>query len=177
MAFGKTVTQGQNKRNLAMKDDLLDIHALPGHLIRRLNQIAVAQFMEKMAQLNLDITTVQYSALSAIQNHPGIDQASIAGLIAYDRATLGKVIDRLEAKALVSRKVSPHDRRAREVTLTAAGENLLEQIHPVVRKAQPEILAGLSSEEQEEFITLLKKATLAGNEKSRAPQRSLAKAG
>jgi len=160
-----------------MEDAFPDIHALPGHLIRRLNQIAVAQFMEKMAEMGLDLTTVQYSALCAIESHPGIDQASIAGLIAYDRATLGKVIDRLEAKALVRRKVSPSDRRAREVTLTQAGKVLLAQVHPVVCAAQPDILAGLSAKEQDQFVALLKKATLAGNEKSRAPQRNLPRAG
>lgn len=158
-----------------MDAPLLDIHGLPGHLIRRLNQIAVAQFMDKMASLAVDLTPVQFSALCAVQTHPGIDQASIAGLIAYDRATLGKVIDRLEAKELVSRKVSPHDRRARVVTLTTKGEELLRQVHPVVQAAQPEILSGLSPDEQDQFISLLQKTISAGNELSRAPQRGLNK--
>lgn len=158
-----------------MDAPLLDIHGLPGHLIRRLNQIAVAQFMEKMASLSVDLTPVQFSALCAVQTHPGIDQASIAGLIAYDRATLGKVIDRLETKDLVSREVSPHDRRARVVTLTTKGEDLLRQVHPVVKAAQPEILSGLSQDEQDQFISLLQKTISAGNELSRAPQRGLDK--
>ncbi len=157
-----------------MDAPLLDIHGLPGHLIRRLNQIAVAQFMDKMASLDVDLTPVQFSALCAVQSHPGIDQASIAGLIAYDRATLGKVIDRLEAKGMVSRTVSRHDRRAREVTLTQIGEELLKQVHPVVMAAQSEILTGLDTAEQLTFVSLLQKTILAGNEHSRAPQRGLA---
>lgn len=156
-----------------MNAPFLDIHGLPGHLIRRLNQIAVAQFMEKMAAIEVDLTPVQFSALCAIQSHPGIDQASIAGLIAYDRATLGKVIDRLEAKQMVTRQVSPQDRRAREVTLTQLGERLLQQVHPVVTAAQTEILSGLTTEEQQQLILLLQKTILAGNELSRAPQRGL----
>lgn len=158
-----------------MDAPLLDIHGLPGHLIRRLNQIAVAQFMEKMSALEVDLTPVQFSALCAIQTHPGIDQASIAGLIAYDRATLGKVIDRLEAKALVSRSVSKFDRRAREVTLTEAGGALLKRVHPIVTAAQSEILTGLNEAEQVQFVALLQKTILAGNEFSRAPQRGLAR--
>ncbi|MEP2718175.1 MarR family transcriptional regulator [Pseudophaeobacter sp.] len=160
-----------------MAEPLLDIHGLPGHLIRRLNQIAVAQFMEKMGEIAVDLTPVQYSALCAVKSHPGIDQASIAGLIAYDRATLGKVIDRLEAKGLVSRKVSPQDRRARVVKLTKSGQELLQQVHPVVRAAQGDILTGLDNVEQAQFIALMQKTIQIGNESSRAPQRELGETG
>ena len=156
-----------------MDTDPLDIHALPGHLIRRLHQISVAQFMERMAEEGTDLTPVQFSAMAAIRRHPGIDQASVAGLIAYDRATLGKVVDRLVDKGLVRRKVSQADRRAREVFLTRDGAGLLERLMPIVRAAQPDILTGLSAEEQETFVALLQKATLAGNDLSRAPQRGL----
>ncbi len=57
----------------------MDIHTMPGHLIRRLNQISVALFMDRMAQVGLNLTPVQYAALCAIRNHPGIDQATVSG--------------------------------------------------------------------------------------------------
>lgn len=154
----------------------LDIHSMPGHLIRRLNQISVAQFMDNFAAAGLCLTPVQYAALCAIRDNPGIDQASVAGLIAYDRATLGKVIDRLDARGMVLRKVSSADRRARELFLSEEGEALLAKAHPLVIAAQPEILAGLSSQEQDQFVHLLKKVIQAGNDLSRAPHRGLDKA-
>ena len=154
----------------------LDIHSMPGHLIRRLNQISVARFMEQVASAELSLTPVQYAALCAIRDNPGIDQASAAGLIAYDRATLGKVIDRLDARGLVLRKVSKSDRRARELFLSEDGEKLLTVAHPQVEAAQPEILSGLSPEEQEQLVHLIKKVIRAGNELSRAPHRDLSKA-
>lgn len=156
-----------------MHTDPLDIHALPGHLIRRLHQISVAQFMDRMAEEGIDLTPVQFSAMAAICRHPGIDQASVAGLIAYDRATLGKVVDRLVDKGLVARCVSAADRRAREVRLTADGTALLERVLPIVQAAQSTFLTGLSDGERETFIVLLQKATLAANDLSRAPQRDL----
>ncbi|MFW8593372.1 MarR family winged helix-turn-helix transcriptional regulator [Cribrihabitans neustonicus] len=154
-------------------DAQLEIHTMPGHLIRRLHQISVAQFMECMAAAGADLTPVQYAAMTAIASHPGIDQATVAGLIAYDRATLGKVADRLVEKGLVARQVSAADRRARELTLTNEGAALLAQIGPIVRESQPMVLSGLSEAERETFIALLQKATLAANELSRAPQRDL----
>lgn len=161
------------KDQKAMTTDPLDIHSLPGHLIRRLHQISVGQFMDHMAAEGVDLTPVQFSAMAAIHRHPGIDQASVAGLIAYDRATLGKVVDRLVDKGLVQRCVSKADRRAREVSLTRDGTALLEHILPIVRASQPGILTGLTEAEQEVFVALLQKATLAGNDLSRAPQRDL----
>ncbi|MEL0436448.1 MarR family winged helix-turn-helix transcriptional regulator [Phycobacter sp. K97] len=149
----------------------LDLHRFPGHLIRRLHQISVAQFAEMLSAHDVDLTPVQYAALKAIKANPGVDQASVAGLIAYDKATLGKVIDRLETKALIDRSVSLTDRRARQLNLTKAGEEILAKVQPLVDVVQGEILIGLSKEEQDQFLVLLQKATSAGNDRSRAPLR------
>lgn len=150
----------------------MDIHTMPGHLIRRLNQISTALFIERMAAAGITLTPVQFAALSAIRDHPGIDQATVAGLIAYDRATLGKVIDRLDDRGMVLRRASIADRRAKVLTLTAAGAALLNEALPHVRDLQPEILSGLSARERDQFMDLLNRVTLAGNALSRAPLRT-----
>lgn len=150
----------------------MEIHTMPGHLIRRLNQISVACFMDRMSRAGLSLTPVQYAALCAIRDFPGIDQATVAGLVAYDRATLGRVIDRLEDRGLIQREVSPNDRRARVLHLSEAGAELLRAACPHVKDVQPEILAGLSESEAATFLELLQKATHAGNDMSRAPQRT-----
>ena len=151
----------------------MDIHGMPGHLIRRLNQISVALFAEHMGRAGLTLTPVQFAALSAVAQHPGIDQASVAGLVAYDRATLGKVIDRLEERGLIARRTAPRDRRAKALRLTAKGTALLDTARPVVEALQPDILAGLSVSERQTFLALLEKITMAGNTLSRAPLKPL----
>ena len=150
----------------------MDIHTMPGHLIRRLNQISVALFMDRMAQVGLNLTPVQYAALCAIRNHPGIDQATVSGLVAYDRATLGKVIDRLDTRGLVRRTTSRSYRRAKELTLTAEGAQLVADARAEVEALQADILSGLDAEEAKTFVALLRKATMAGNENSRAPLKA-----
>src|SRR5579872_6775474 len=65
----------------------------PGHLIRRLQQIAHAIFIEQAREF--DVTPVQYAALFAINDHPGIDQTALCNIIAYDRSTIGDVVGRL----------------------------------------------------------------------------------
>lgn len=152
----------------------MTIYAMPGHLIRRLNQISVALFMDRMAQVGIKLTPVQFATLTMIEANPGLDQASLAGLIAYDRATLGKVIDRLDARGLVQRRISEQDRRAKCLRLSAAGQSLLDSARPHVEAIQPEMLPGLSPSEQEQLIHLLKKTTDAGNALSRAPLAQVA---
>ncbi len=146
-----------------------EIYSMPGHLIRRLNQISTSIFQDRMAGLGLDLTSVQFAALSSLDAHPGIDQATLAGLIAYDRVTIGGVVDRLEAKGLVARIVNARDRRARQLALTEAGAALLERVRPEVLAIQPEILPGLSDAERQQFLTLAARAAEAGNPRSRAP--------
>ncbi|MBN8292025.1 MarR family transcriptional regulator [Rhodobacter sp. NTK016B] len=144
-------------------------HAMPGHLIRRLNQIAVSIFQDRMQGLGLDLTPVQFAALDALSDNPGIDQATLAGLIAHDRVTIGGVVDRLQSKGLVTRSVNENDRRARRLVLTDAGAALLARIVPVVSDLQDEILCGLAPDERSAFIALASKATEAANDRSRAP--------
>ncbi len=144
---------------------------MPGHLARRFQQIAVAVFLAEVEQAGFDLTPVQYAALAAIGVNPGIDQITLAGLIAYDRTTITGVIDRLVQKNLVIREASSRDRRARVLTITTDGKRTLRAITPAVEAAQATMLRGLTAAEGRELMRLLRKAIAAGNELSRAPLR------
>ncbi len=132
-------------------------HQMVGHLIRRLNQISTQVFAKNMQEAGLGLTPVQFAALDAIATHPGIDQVGVASEIAYDRATIGGVIDRLEQKGYIVRSISERDRRAREVRLTKRGQDALKEAFPVVTALQSQILPGLSDSEKAEFLALATK--------------------
>ncbi|MWB76834.1 MarR family transcriptional regulator [Pseudooceanicola sp. 216_PA32_1] len=134
---------------------------MPGHLIRRLHQLSTSVFTQRVREAGFDLTPVQFIALDALQQNPGIDQARLAEAIAKDRATVGAVTDRLVQKKLVKRVVSPRDKRARELTLTGAGRATLDALMPVVTELQAEILPGLTPEEYAQFIALAAKAARA----------------
>lgn len=148
-----------------------EIDQMPGHLARRFQQIAVAIFHAEMAKVDCDLTPVQYAALLAVDQHPGIDQITLAGMIAYDRTTITGVVDRLERKGLVTRVVSDTDRRARTLHVTTDGEATLHRIQPAVDAAQEVMVSGLSGAERAEFMRLMGKAIAALNDRSRAPLR------
>lgn len=62
--------------------------------------------MSRVKEAGFDLTPIQLAAMQALKVNPGIEQAKIATLIAYDRATIGGVVERLEKKGYVTRAVS-----------------------------------------------------------------------
>ena len=157
-----------------VETSMQDTYEMPGHLARRFQQIAVAVFLAEVEQAGYDLTPVQYAALAAITGNPGIDQVTLAGLIAYDRTTITGVVDRLVQKGLVERNESSRDRRARELKVTPAGRKTLSGITPAVEAAQRTMVRGLTQKEAKELARLLRKAIASGNELSRAPLRNTA---
>lgn len=149
---------------------VVDLGELPGHFIRRLHQIAVAIFLQETEAAG--VTPVQYAALQAIANQPGVDQRTLARSIGLDTSTLAGVIDRLEARGLVQRNASPDDRRVRLLTPTAEGLELLAQIVPAMHRAQARILEPLPPAQRREFMRMLRTLVSANNELSRAPSEA-----
>jgi DNA-binding MarR family transcriptional regulator len=145
------------------------VYTKPGYLFRRMQQIAVAIFVEECKAF--DLTPVQYAALVAIRTHPGIDATRLSAVIAFDRSTLGSVIERLEAKALAARKPSPADKRVKLLHLTKDGEALLRDIMPSVDRAQARMLQPLKAADRKILLALLTQLVDLNNEASRVPLR------
>ena len=133
----------------------LPIHHMPGHYIRRLQQVAVALFAQKVD--GLDITPVQFAALVALRQQRSLDQAALSALIGYDRATIGGVIDRLEAKRWVVREPGRDDRRTKVVSLSPAGAAILRRVMRDVEAVQAALMAPLKPGERRTFERLCRK--------------------
>jgi MarR family transcriptional regulator, lower aerobic nicotinate degradation pathway regulator len=144
-----------------------ELEAFPGHQIRRLQQIAVAIFLEETELYG--ITPVQCAAMIAVGNGSGMDQRTLARTIGFDTSTIAGVIDRLEARGLLRRGMSALDARVRLITLTEKGRALLENLMPSVMRAQHRMLAPLSRSERGEFMRMLGKLVATNNDLSRAP--------
>lgn len=130
-----------------------DIYGMPGHLIRRINQISAAIFAEECAASGL--TSVQFAALMAIRENPGVDATRLSSLIAFDRSTLGDVLERLETKGWILRSPSPHDKRIKVLQLSPAGVTVLEGVEPDVHRVQQRLLEPLNPDERVEMLRML----------------------
>ena len=134
----------------------------PGHLIRRAQQLAVAVFMEETSAF--DATPVQFAILNALMDDPGEDQITLSNRVAFDPATFGSVIGRIEAKGWVTRQADPGDRRRKLLWITPEGEKVALGMKRAVAKAQLRIVAPLACDEREQLSALLGKL-IAGHEK------------
>ena len=130
-----------------------DFRHAPGHLIRRAHQLSVAIFMEETT--GFDVTPVQFAILNALLADPGEDQVTLARKVAFDAATFGSVITRLEARGWVRREADAGDRRRKRLWVTPPGVAAAQAMKRSVGKAQQRILAPLPSSEREQLIALL----------------------
>lgn len=146
------------------------VYAAPGYLFRRMQQIAVSIFMEECKAF--DLTPVQYAALIAIHTHPGIDATRLSAVIAFDRSTLGSVIERLQAKDYIERKPAPEDKRIKLLYLTKSGTAILREIIPAVERAQARMLEPLKPADRKALVGLLVQLVDLNNEASRVPLRA-----
>jgi MarR family transcriptional regulator, lower aerobic nicotinate degradation pathway regulator len=146
------------------------VYTAPGYLFRRMQQIAVAIFVEECRAQ--DLTPVQYAALVAIKTHPGIDATRLSAVIAFDRSTLGNVIERLQAKHYIERKPAAEDKRIKQLYLSRAGDRLLREMAPSVDRAQARMLQPLNPADRKTLMALLTQLVDLNNEASRVPLRA-----
>ncbi|GAB3760975.1 MarR family transcriptional regulator [Ramlibacter monticola] len=130
-----------------------DFRHAPGHLIRRAHQVAVAIFMEETS--GFEVTPVQFAILNALLDAPGEDQVTLARTIAFDAATFGSVIGRLEARGWVRREADAADRRRKRLWVTPEGAEAARKMRRSVGKVQARILQPLADEERAQLVALL----------------------
>lgn len=152
----------------------MHLDTLPGPYIRRLQQIAVAIFLQETE--GFGVTPVQYGALLTISRQPGLDQRTLAGLTGLDTSTTAGVVDRLEARDLLRRSASPTDRRVKLLALTEAGHALLDDMQTQVLAAQARMLAPLDEAEKPVFMDMLSRLVRAHNDSSRSPTEGMGSA-
>ena len=106
---------------------------------------------------SLGLTRAQWWVLTHLYRADGVTQAELAETLEIERATLGRLLDRLEAKGWVRREPDAEDRRAKRVHLTEAVQEPMRTMRAVAAGVRSDALAGLSGEEQDRFVDLMLK--------------------
>ncbi|MFG1477678.1 MarR family transcriptional regulator [Xanthobacter sp. V4C-4] len=144
-----------------------DLEERPGFLIRRLHQIHVALFAEECAAEG--ITPVQYSVLTALDQIGAAEQIALSRAVGLDRTNIADVAARLEARGLLTRAVSPRDKRMKLAELTDAGRALLERVQEGAARAHERTVEALPPPERQRFLKALRLLVAANNDVSRSP--------
>ena len=104
---------------------------------------------------DLELTRSQWWVLNHLYFHEGIIQTELSAILEIERATLGRLLDRLEEKGWVERRPAPNDRRAKRVFLTREVEDVMQTMRERARETRLQALSGLSAQEQEWLIETL----------------------
>jgi DNA-binding MarR family transcriptional regulator len=133
--------------------EVLPSHRVPAHLARRFNQICLGVTAEILNGEGL--TPLLFGVLAAVLEQPGRGQKKVAERMGVDAVNFGQMIDELEGKGLVERRIDPNDRRARKLYVTERGVALRRRLRPSLLAAQGRLLAPLSPEERTALLDML----------------------
>jgi DNA-binding MarR family transcriptional regulator len=126
-----------------------------GHLLRKAYQRHVAIFQQQIADSQL--TAAQFVAMCAIREFQSCSLSEIVKATAIDQATIRGIIERLRSRELIIISHDTSDRRKVVVTLTPAGESLVDQTVPFAQRITEETFGSLNPAERVAILYLLRK--------------------
>jgi MarR family transcriptional regulator, lower aerobic nicotinate degradation pathway regulator len=126
-----------------------------GFLLGYLGEKSRRRFIEMLEPHGFDPR--EFGLMTVVMNRPGITQQELAGLARIDPSSMVAVLDGLEERGVVERRVDPEDRRRRAVHLTAEGERRWKALQREARKTASSFLAPLTPVERSTLNNLLRK--------------------
>lgn len=136
-----------------------------GYLVSDVGRMLRAIFDRRAREIGLSLA--QAKAIIHVSRSEGINQAALANLLEVQPISLARLVDRMEAAGWIERRPDPTDRRARCLHLSEKAHPILEQIQILSGEIRGEALSGLSEEEQDTLMRLLKRvhANMSGGSK------------
>lgn len=131
------------------------LNHLVGYVMRRA-QMKLNQHLTNRLEEH-DIRPAQFTALSIIEQSPGLMQADLAKALAIEPPQAVLMINKLESRGLAMRVRSNPDKRSYGLFLSKAGEQLLAQLKDLAAQSDLESTAALNDPEREQLLTLLHK--------------------
>lgn len=107
-----------------------------------LTSMALKKYMENRLK-PYDLTTEQFQVIKQLDLEEGKTQSVVCGAVDKSPANITRILDRLEKKGCVERRVNPADRRSSLVCLTPAGRALLDEVVIGLQGYEQEITEGL----------------------------------
>jgi DNA-binding MarR family transcriptional regulator len=101
------------------------------------------------------LTLPQYRVLGQIARGDEVSQTSLAAAVDTDPMTLSGILDRLEKRGLIGRMPDPSDSRAKLVSVTPEGAELVNKARNVGRSLLTEALAGVPAQDQDALVRAL----------------------
>ncbi|MGN6514798.1 MAG: MarR family winged helix-turn-helix transcriptional regulator [Rhizomicrobium sp.] len=135
---------------------LMNLQNLDRDFLILLNDVArlLRTRFDQMARTR-GMTRAQWVILARLSRQPGMSQNELASLCEVEPITVGRLIDRLEARGLVERRSDPKDRRVRRLHLLPAAQPFLEEITSYKEMIAREISDDIDKQTQEVLVDAL----------------------
>lgn len=127
------------------RDPMLLLHDVARLMRTRFDQKARMQGM----------TRAQWIILAWLNRQPGLSQNEMASILEVEPISVGRLIDRLEARGLVERRPDPTDRRVRRLHLLPAAMSIIDEIARHREALAAEILEGVDTDGRSQLVDLL----------------------
>lgn len=125
--------------------------------VRTVNILVSRDLDGRMEPLGLAGGTGKIATILLVSANPGIRPSVLAHFIRRDRSAMGKLLDAMEGAGLLEQRVSPLERRARELYLLPKGEAMVERVRGVALRQDRDFFAMLDADEQAQLRALLRK--------------------
>ena len=133
--------------------DLTALRQTPGFMIRILQLQNFEAFYPYFEALKL--SPLEYAILVAVRDNKTVTQSELAGVLKMQLPNLVKILSRMEETGVLKRKRSTRDKRAVELSLSAAGERRADEASRLGERFNAHTLSALSKPEQTAFLQML----------------------
>lgn len=134
----------------------IDMHGVEDEIGFALRLAQLAVFKDVIETLSpFTLRPSDFSALRVIAANPGLKQQDIGRELGIKGPNLVGMVDDLHTRKLITRKVTPGDRRSYALTLTETGRELLDQAEDAHREHQAHIRAALGDNDPVLFLAAL----------------------
>ena len=126
-----------------------------GFLIHDVARLMRTAYDRRMKPLGL--TRSQWWVLNHLFFHQGISQSDLAKILDIERATLGRLLDRLEAKQWIYRQSDKSDRRVNRVYLSEPKGPTMQTMRREAKRTLDRALSPLNEAEQKAMFDMLQR--------------------
>ena len=126
-------------------------------LLSKAYKASIYRFLENISELEIDITFDEWMILGPIWNLKGASQKECGEISTKDKTAVTRIINTLEEKNLVVRVSDQIDKRIKRIILTKKGENLFDEILPIIEKTRSQMNNNINEDELKTLDTVLKK--------------------
>jgi DNA-binding MarR family transcriptional regulator len=103
----------------------------------------------------LDLSLAQHEILLTIRQHSGLTQRELGDRLHVVKSNATALLKKLESRGLVRRKADPRDSRIKRLTLTRAGESLVQRSFAAQTRVIKAMAAVMSDAELEQMDDLM----------------------